>query len=238
MTLPALVLDRQTLVDIYNSKITKWNDPAILALNPDWKDYLPATDITTVHRSDGSGTTEIFTKALSSFSADWKAGGAQSVEWPKGNNVGGKGNAGVAASVINTPGAIGYVELNYALSNSLSYASLINQAGKTIVPNNASVQAAMAGAQFSDKMTATIVDSKDPAAYPITGFTYLILHTTNMADCVKAQKILEFFKWAETDVSAQSRVVKLGFSPLPAAVSKLVLDAFTKVTCSGAPVLK
>jgi phosphate transport system substrate-binding protein len=238
---PALVLDRQTLVGIYNGTINKWNDPAIVATNPDLKDYLPDAGITAVHRSDGSGTTEIFTKALTSFSPDWTAGGASAVEWPvdkAGNGVGGKGNAGVAASVINTPNSIGYVELAYAKSNNLPFASIINQAGKTIVPSNDSVQAAMAEGQFSDKLTATIVDGKSEGAYPIAGYTYLILHTTSMTDCVKAQKILEFFKWALTDPTAVSRASALGYSPLPDSVRTTVLAKMGEVTCSGQPVLK
>jgi phosphate transport system substrate-binding protein len=239
--IPALVLDRQTLVGIYNGTINKWNDPAILTTNPDLKDFLPDATITVVHRSDGSGTTEIFTKALTSFSPDWTAGGASAVEWPvdkAGNGVGGKGNAGVAASVINTPNSIGYVELAYAKSNNLPVASIINQAGKTIVPNNDSVQAAMAEGQFSDKLTATIVDGKSEGAYPIAGYTYLILHTTSMTDCVKAQKILEFFKWALTDSTAVSRASALGYSPLPDSVRTEVLAKMGEVTCNGASVLK
>jgi phosphate transport system substrate-binding protein len=238
---PVLVLDRATLVGIYNGTINKWNDPAILATNPDLKDYLPADGITAVHRSDGSGTTEIFTKALTSFSADWKAGGASSVEWPvdkAGNGVGGKGNAGVAAAVINTPNSLGYVELSYAKSNNLPFASIVNQAGKTIVPSNESVQAAMVEGKFSDKLTATIVDGKSDGTYPIAGYTYLILHTTSMTDCVKAQKVLEFFKWALTDPAAVSRASALGYSPLPDAVRTTVLAKLAEVSCSGAPVLK
>jgi phosphate transport system substrate-binding protein len=238
---PVLVLDRATLVGIYNGVINKWNDAAIVALNPDLKDYLPGDTITVVHRSDGSGTTEIFTKALTSFSADWKAGGASAIEWPAdkaGNGVGGKGNAGVAASVINTPNSLGYVELSYAKSNGLSFASIINQAGKTIVPSNESVQAAMAEGTFSDKLTATIVDGKSDAAYPIAGYTYLILHTTSMTDCIKAQKTLEFFKWALTDATATSRAAALGYSPLPDAVRTSVLAKLAEVSCNGAPVLK
>jgi phosphate transport system substrate-binding protein len=239
--IPALVLDRATLVGIYNGTLNKWNDPAILAINPDLKDYLPAETITAVHRSDGSGTTEIFTKALTSFSADWKAGGASAVEWPvdkAGNGVGGKGNAGVAAAVINTPNSLGYVELSYAVSNKLPYASVINQAGKTIVASNESVQAAMAEAQFSDKLTATIVDGKSDAAYPIAGYTYLILHTSSLTDCVKALKTLEFFKWALTDATATKRASELGYAPLPDAVRTQVLAKLAEVSCNGAPVLK
>lgn len=240
---PVLILDRATLVGIYNGKINKWNDPAIVATNPDLKDFLPAAGITAVHRSDGSGTTEIFTKALASFSADWTAGGSSAVEWPvdkAGNGVGGKGNAGVAASVINTPNSLGYVELSYAKSNSLPYASIINQAGKPIVPSNDSVQAAMtefAGA-FTPKLTNTIVDGKSDGAYPISGYTYLILHTTSMTDCTKALKLLEFWKWALTDSTAISRASALGYSPLPDAVRTTVIAKLGEVTCNGQPVMK
>ena len=240
---PKLVLDRQTLVDIYNAKITKWNDPAIAALNPELADYLPDASITSVHRSDGSGTTEIFTKALTAFSADWVSGGASSVEWPvdkAGTGVGGKGNAGVAASVINTPNSLGYVELSYAVSNSLAFADMINKAGQKVSANAASVEADMAdfATAFSDKLTATIVDGEGAGSWPITGYTYIILHTTSMTDCVKAQKLLEFLQWALTDPSAVKRAGDLGYSVLPAAVRKQVFAKFGEVTCNGAPVLK
>ncbi len=239
--IPVVVLDRQTLVDIYNAKVTKWNDPKIVATNPDLKDYLPNAAITAVHRSDGSGTTEIFTKSLTSFSPDWKAGGASSVEWPvdkAGNGLGGKGNQGVAAAVISTPNSIGYVELSYAISNSMSYASLINKAGKTVVASADSLNAAMtdfAGA-FSAKLTATIVDAPGAGSWPIAGYTYIILHTQNMPDCVKAQKILEFLHWALTDPSAAQQASKLGYSVLPTAVRDSVLAKLGAVTCKGNPV--
>jgi phosphate transport system substrate-binding protein len=242
-TAPVLVLDRQTLVDIYNAKVTKWNDPKIVATNPNLKDYLPASGITAAHRSDGSGTTEIFTKALTSFSADWTAGGASSVQWPvdkAGNGIGGKGNQGVAAAVLNTPNSIGYVELSYALSNSMTYASMINKAGNTVVANAASLNSAMSDFAngFTDKLTATIVDAPGAASWPIAGYTYLILHTTSMKDCVKAQKILEFIHWALTDPTASQKASDLGYSVLPAAVRDTVLAKLGAVTCKGNPVLK
>ena len=239
IVLPKLVLDRQILVDIYNGKVTKWNDPKIVALNPALVDYLPDAAITTVHRSDGSGTTEIFTKALTSFSPDWTAGGASSVQWP-GQGLGGKGNAGVAAQVIANPNSIGYVELAYALSNGMSVAQLVNKAGKTVTANGASVQAAMADPAFTftDKLTATIVDSGVDGAWPITGYTYIILHTTSMTDCVKAQKLLEFLQWAQTDSAAQSGATTLGYSVLPDAVRTSVLAKLAELTCNGQPVMK
>jgi phosphate transport system substrate-binding protein len=240
---PALVLDRQTLVDIYNAKVTKWNDAKILATNGDLADYLPDSAITAVHRSDGSGTTEIFTKALTAFSAEWTAGGASAVEWPvdkAGNGMGGKGNQGVAAAVINTPNSIGYVELSFAMSNGMAFSSIVNKAGKTVVANATSLNAAMtdlAGA-FSDKLTATIVDAPGEGSWPIAGYTYIILHTRNMPDCIKAQKLLEFLHWALTDAGAAQQASSLGYSVLPEAVRDTVLGKLGEVTCKGTAVLK
>jgi len=240
---PVLVLDRQTLVDIYNGKVNTWNDPAIVALNPDLKDYLPSAKITAVHRSDGSGTTEIFTKALTSFSPDWTAGGASAVEWPvdkAGNGIGGKGNQGVAANVISTSNSIGYVELSFAISNKLAYASIVNKAGKTVVANAASVESAMNdfATAFTDRLTATIVDGAGEGSYPITGYTYLILHTTSMTDCVKAQKLLEYINWSLTDAGASKAASDLGYSVLPGAIRDQVLAKLGEVSCNGAPVMK
>lgn len=241
-TLPALIVDRQTLVDIYNAKLKKWNDPAIVALNPGLDGYLPDADITTVHRSDGSGTTEIFTKALTSFSADWTAGGASSVEWPAdkaGKGVGGKGNAGVAAQVINTKNSIGYVELSYAISNGLNQVQMINKAGKTVQANAASVESDMAdfASAFDARLNAVIVDGAGEGSWPITGYTYIILHTNSMTDCVKATKIVEFFTWALTDPAAATVAGKLGYSVLPSAVRDQVLAKFGEVTCNDAPIV-
>ena len=238
---PALILDRQTLVDIYNGKVNKWNDPAIVALNPDLKDYLPDASITVVHRSDGSGTTEIFTKALTSFSTDWTAGGASSVEWPvdkAGNGIGGKGNQGVAAAVINTQNSLGYVELSYAISNKLSMVSLVNKAGTTVTANAASVESAMTdfANAFDNKLNATIVDAPGTNSWPITGYTYIILHTKNMTDCVKAGKIVEYIKWSLTDQAASKAASDLGYSVLPTAVRDQVITKLGEVTCNGQPV--
>ena len=239
ITLPKLILDRQTLVDIYNAKVTMWNDPEIVALNPGLKDYLPAAPITTVHRSDASGTTDIFTHALAAFSPDWKAGAAQSVQWPGKNNLGGKGNAGVAAAILSTPNSIGYVEIAYAISNSMTYAQMVNKAGKTVSANGASINADMAdfSTAFDNnpKLTAYIPDGGGDGSWPITGYTYLILHTTSMNDCTKAQAIVDFIKWAQTDPTAQKAATTLGYSVLPDAVRAKVLAALAQVTCNGQP---
>ncbi len=236
-----LTFDGNTLVGIYNATITKWNDPAIVALNPGVT--LPDASITAVHRSDGSGTTEIFTNALSSFSADWKTnvGAGTSVEWPvdkAGNGIGGKGNQGVAAAVQNTPNSIGYVELSYALANKIAFADIVNKAGNKITANADSLASAMNdfANTFTDKLTNIIVDGPGVKSWPIAGYTYLVLHTTSMTDCTKAQKLLEFIKWALSDPAAGKRAADLGYSVLPDAVRTQVLTKLSSVTCNGAPV--
>ena len=241
-TPPAIILDRQTLVDIYNGTVNNWSDPKIVGLNPDMAEYLPDTQITVVHRSDGSGTTEIFTKALAAFSPDWTAGAGSSIEWPvdkAGNGIGGKGNQGVAAAVINTPNSLGYVELSYAVSNKLTFTSLINKAGKVVVANADSVASDMAdfADAFDERLTATIVDGGGEGSWPIVGYTYIVLHTTSMTDCVKAQKLLEYLHWALTDPSATKRAGDLGYSVLPDAVSAKVFEKYGEVTCDGQPVM-
>jgi phosphate transport system substrate-binding protein len=240
--LPNLVLDGQTLVDIYNAKVKTWNDPEIVNTNPGLKAYLPNAPITVVHRSDGSGTTEIFTKSLTAFSPDWKAGGAQSVQWPvdqAGNGIGGKGNQGVAASVINTPNSLGYVEISFAVSNSLPFADMINKSGKQVTANAQSLAAAISdfATAFDSKLNATIVNAPGAGSWPIAGYSYLILHTKSMTDCVKAQKLLQYINWTLTDPSAASRAAKLGYAVLPDAVRQQVLSKLGEVTCNGQPVL-
>ena len=239
-----LTLDRQTLADIYQAKITTWNDPAIIATNPDLKDKLPDASITVVHRSDGSGTSEIFTKALSSFSSDWKetVGAGSSVEWPvdkAGNGVGGKGNQGVAAAVQNTPNSIGYVELSYAVANKIPFANMVNQSGATVTADASTLQSAMddfAGG-FSDKLTTDIVDGTGANSWPISGYTYIVLHTTSMQDCQKAGKLLEFLHWAVTDAGAAQRAADLGYAVLPEKVRDQVLAKLGEITCQGNPVM-
>ncbi len=242
---PALVLDRQTLADIYQGKIKTWNDPAVVKLNPDLASKLPAKQITAVHRSDGSGTTEIFTNALSAFSADWKntVGAGPAVEWPvdkAGNGIGGKGNQGVAGSVQNTPNSIGYVELNYAVANKIAFAQMANKAGKTVTADAASLASAMndfSGA-FTDKLTTKIVDGAGDGSWPIAGYTYIVLHTQTMQDCTKAAKILDYLKWSLTDPAAAKRASDLGYAVLPASVQTKVLGKLAEVTCSGQPVMQ
>ncbi len=238
---PALILDGKTLVGIYNATITKWNDPAIAALNPSLASKLPDKPITVVHRSDGSGTTEIFTNSLAAFSTAWTAGHGTTVEWPAdkaGNGVGGKGSQGVTAAVQNTPYAIGYVEYSYATANKLPFAQMVNAAGKTVTASAESVTSAMNdfATSFTPQLTAVIVNGKGAGSWPIAGYTYAIIHMSNMTDCAKAQKLVAFIHWYLTDPTAIKQATTLGFVPLPASVQQQVLAKLGQVTCEGKPV--
>lgn len=242
---PALVLDRATLAGIYMGTIQNWNDAAIVSQNPSLKDKLPAKAITAVHRSDGSGTTEIFTNALAAFSQDWEknVGAGSAVEWPvdkAGNGIGGKGNQGVAGSVQNTPNSIGYVELSYAIANKIPYAQMVNKAGKTVTADANSLASVMNdyADAFTDKMTAKIVDGAGEGSWPISGYTYIILHTHSMEDCTKAEKLMGYLKWSLTDPAAAKRAADLGYAVLPDTVRTKVLAKLGEVTCSNQPVLK
>ena len=214
------------LADIYLGKITKWNDPAIVKLNPGAK--LPATDITVVHRSDGSGTTYIWVDYLSKLSPEFqsKVGVKTSVNWPTG--VGGKGNEGVSGLVTQTPGAIGYVELIYALQNKISYGSVQNAAGEFVKASVQSVTAAAAGA--AAKMPAdfrvSITNAPGPGVYPISSFTWLLLYE-NPKDKAQGKMMTDFMKWALTD--GQKYCAELGYAPLPSNVVKMEMAALAKI---------
>ena len=241
-----LVLDGPTLVGIYSGKITNWNDPAITKLNPDAN--LPNAQITAVHRSDGSGTTEAFTKYLAAVSDDWKSsvGAGQSVQWPvdkAGNGIGGKGNAGVAAAVQNTPNSLGYVELSYATANKIAFAKMVNAAGKTVTANADSLASAMAdfGDKFSDKLTIDrISNGPGDKTWPISTYTYQIIYMDEKSDpqlgCAKIEKYLDWVHWFLTDPAAAKRATDLGYAVLPDAVRAKVFDTLSKVTCDGKPV--
>ena len=238
----ALILDGNTLVGIYNATITKWNDPAIAALNPQIASKLPAKQITVAHRSDGSGTTSIFTAALTSFSTAWTAGSGTTINWPAdkaGNGVGGNGNQGVTAAVQNTPESIGYVEYAYAVSNKLPFAQMVNKAGQTVTASPDSTASAMNdfANSFTPQLTNTIVNGSGAASWPIAGYTYIIIHQTSMTDCVKASKLVEYINWILTNPVATKRASALGYVPLPSAVSQLALAKLGQVTCNGQPVM-
>ena len=217
------------LANIYLGRITKWNDTAIAALNPGVK--LPATDITVVHRSDGSGTTYIWVDYLAKISPEFKSkvGVGTSVNWPAG--VGGKGNEGVAGVVTQSPGAIGYVELIYALQNKISYGSVRNAAGEYVRASVAAVTAAAAGAAASMPVDfrVSITNAPGKGAYPISSFTWLLLYE-NPKDKAAAKTMVDFVKWALTD--GQKFCGDLGYAPLPASVVKLEMTALAKIKMS------
>jgi len=216
---PQLNLDGPTLAGIFLGTITKWNDAAISGQNPGVK--LPDIDIVVVHRSDGSGTSFIFTDYLSQVSPDWKSkvGKGTAVSWPVG--LGGKGNPGVAGQIKQTPGAIGYVELAYAHQNKLPFASMKNAAGTYIAPTVESVTAALAAATIPDDFRFSMVNSAGPAAYPIAGATWLLVYA-DQKDHDKGQKLVQFLKWAFKD--GQKMAASLDYAPLPPAVQTRVLD--------------
>ena len=217
------------LADIFLGKITRWNDAAIAKLNAGVA--LPATDITVAHRADGSGTTYIWVDYLAKVSPEWKskAGVATSVNWPTG--VGGRGNEGVAGLVKQTPGAIVYVELIYALQNKIAYGAVLNAAGESV---KASVQSVTtAAAEAAKAMPAdfrvSITNAPGKGVYPISSFTWMLFYE-NARDKAQAKTMVDFMKWALTD--GQKFAGDLGYAPLPDAVVKLEMAALAKIKVS------
>jgi phosphate transport system substrate-binding protein len=207
------------LADIFAGKVKKWNDPAIVSINPGTA--LPAADIAVVHRSDSSGTSFNFTHYLSQVSPSWKAGAGEgtSVAWPTG--VGGKGNEGVAGYVKQIPNSIGYVEYAYVVQNHMTYAILQNASGAFVAPNAASFQAAAASADWAHAQDFFLVMTNAPAAdaYPITATTFVLMHR-QPKDKPRSDAALGFFKWALE--KGQPQAQKLDYVPLPAPLVQQV----------------
>jgi phosphate transport system substrate-binding protein len=216
-------LSASVLADIFLGKIKKWNDPAIVALNKDVK--LPDDAITVVHRSDGSGTTFIFTNYLSKVSPEWKTkvGEEAQVSWPAG--VGGKGNEGVSAYVKQIKGSIGYVEFAYALQSKMNYTQLQNRDGQFVKPDEESFKAAAANAQW-DKAPGfyeILTDEPGKASWPITGATFILMHKVQ-GKPENAAEVLKFFDWAYT--SGGKMALDMDYIPMPDSVVKLVKGAW------------
>jgi phosphate transport system substrate-binding protein len=203
----------EALAGIFLGKVTKWNDPSIASVNPGVK--LPKDDIIVVHRSDGSGTTYIWTDYLSKVSSDWKAkvGTNTSVNWPVG--LGGKGNEGVAGLVKQTPDSMGYVELIYAIQNNMPYGDVKNSSGAFIKASLASVSAAAAGAPIPDDFRVSITNAPGKDAYPISSFTWLLI-PANIPDAAKRDAIKGFLTWMLT--SGQQDCEPLAYAKLPKEV--------------------
>jgi len=212
------------LADIYLGKIKKWNDPAIAKGNPGIT--LPNSDITVVHRSDGSGTTYIWTDYLAKISPEWKmkVGVGPSPRWPVG--VGGKGNEGVSGLVTQSPGSIGYVELIYALQNKISFGQVQNANGEFLKASVESVTAAAAAANMPADFRVSITNAAGQGAYPISSFTWLLMYE-DPTDKVQGKAMVDFMKWALTE--GQKYCAELGYAPLPADVIQLETAALAKI---------
>ena len=220
-----LKLTPEAIAGIFLGKITKWNDPAIAGKNPGVQ--LPAQDIAVVHRSDGSGTTYIFTDYLAHISSDWKQGRGtgKEISWPIG--VGGKGNEGVAAQVQQAPGGIGYVELAYAKEAQMTYANVQNQDGQFVEPTLDATTAAASQVPMVSPTNFSIVNASGATSYPIVGYSWALLWQ-RYSDAQKAQALNALMDWIVTD--AQSRfATQLNYAPLPDPVQTLAKDSMAKV---------
>ncbi len=210
-----IVFDGDTLAKIFLGTIKTWDDPAIKKLNPSVK--LPSAAIVVVHRSDGSGTTFIWTNYLSKVNADWKAnvGASTSVEWPTG--IGAKGNEGVANNVVQTQGSIGYVEYAYAMQNKMTFTKVINSDGKAVAPSIQAFQAAASHADWakSDHYYVILTDQAGPDSWPIAGATFILMYAVPQ-DAAAATEALKFFSWAYANGDKMAE--DLDYVPLPAAV--------------------
>jgi phosphate transport system substrate-binding protein len=216
---PKLKLDGAAIAAIFQGKIEKWNDKRIVELNPGVN--LPDTDVVVVHRSDGSGTSYIFTDYLSSVSKDWKnqVGCNTSVKWPVG--LGAKGSEGVAGQVKQMPGTIGYVELAYAHQNTLPVAEIKNAAGAFIFPSVKSVTEALAKAKIPEDFRFSMVNSPGDKAYPIAGATWMLVYE-QQKDAAKGRKLVEFLNWAL--VKGEGMASTLDYAPLPPSLQARVLQ--------------
>jgi phosphate transport system substrate-binding protein len=216
----------QVLADIFLGKVRRWNDPALAKINGGLA--LPATDITVVHRSDGSGTTFVWVDYLSKISPEWKqkVGASTSVNWPVG--VGGKGNEGVAGLVKQTPGSLGYVELVYALQNRITYGSVQNATGEFVTPEVKSVTAAAAGAlqAMPSDFRVSITNAPGQGAYPISSFTWILLYE-NPQNMEHGRVMVDFMRWALGD--GQQMAGELGYAPLPAGLVQQELEQLKQV---------
>ena len=221
---PALKFDADTIAGIFLGQIKKWNDPKITALNSGVT--LPDQEIVVVHRSDGSGTTYIWTDYLSKISPEWKTkvGTNTSVNWPTG--IGGKGNEGVAGQIKQTPGALGYVELIYAIQNKMSFGEVKNSAGNFAKPSIESITAALAAADIPDDFRFSITNAPGPDAYPIAGATWLLVYE-QQKDAAKGKKLVEFLKWAAKDGEKMAK--DLQYAPLPESLQQRVLKRIEEI---------
>ncbi|MDG5766916.1 phosphate ABC transporter substrate-binding protein PstS [Balneolales bacterium ANBcel1] len=228
-----LVFDGNLLVEIFMGKITRWNHPGIAELNPNTD--LPSTPITVVHRSDGSGTTNVWTSFLSRVSDEWReqVGYATSVNWPTG--IGGNGNEGVAGAVINTPGAIGYNSLSYALLNDMSFGSVINASGNVIEPSFAATTEA-ANIELPEDTRVLFTNTPAEYGYPIAGFAWMLVYENLDANNAvsnrhEAEELVRFLVWSVTD--GQNLAESLGYAEIPEAALERAINMIRQIKWRG-----
>ena len=231
-----LKFDGETLGKIFAGKITKWNDDALKALNPGIN--LPDEPIAVAHRSDGSGTTAVWTDYLTKESPTWVSalgGSAKSfgkeVAWPVG--IGGKGNEGVSGVINQTEGGLGYVELAYALQQNLKYGQVKNKAGNFIQACTATITKGTEGVTYPEDLRASLTDGTDPNAYPITGTTYALVYV-NQTDAAKGKAVVNFFAWVLSN--GQDEVATINYAPLGKDLQQKAVGQLKKITIGGAPV--
>jgi phosphate transport system substrate-binding protein len=219
-----LHLTRELIADIYLGKVTEWNDQAIQKINPDLK--LPAMSIAVVHRSDGSGTSYIFSDFLSTVSPEWKqkVGTGKSIQWPVG--IGGKGNEGVAGEVSQTPGTIGYIELAYVLQNDMTYAQVQNKAGTYVYPSVATIKAAAATKPNVSPSDFSIVDADGTDSYPICGYSWALLYK-NPKDAARGAQLKSVMQWLVT--KGQADAASINYVPLPENVQQEALKTLSRM---------
>jgi len=226
-----ITLSGTVLADIYLGKVKKWNDPAIASMNTGVK--LPNQAISVVHRSDGSGTTFLYSNYLSKVSADWKStvGEGTSLKWPTG--VGGKGNEGVANYVGRIDGSIGYVEYAYAKQNKLAAAKMVNSTGNAVAPGDESFKAAAAGADWGNTPGMAVILTNQPGkqSWPITGASFILMHTTQ-AQAADAREVLKFFDWSFQN--GQQMASDLDYVPMPDKVVSIIKSAWKSQLKDGA----
>lgn len=226
-----LRLSGDLIADMYLGEITRWNDPRIAALNPGVA--LPDRDVLPVYRTDGSGTTFIFTSFLGGTSERWNAGPgvAKAVRWPRGVGLGGKGNEGVAMLVKDTPGAIGYTEYAYATQNGLSMASIRSAGGAFVAPSieatMAAAEAALESVSDTSDLKLSLINQPHEAAYPIASFSWLLVYE-QQTDTIKARKLADFIRWAVTEGDNQARALE--YAPIPPRLVNMVLERLDRVS--------
>lgn len=219
-----LKLSRKNYVDIFLGNITKWNDPALAKDNPGVN--LPDAPISVIYRSDGSGTTGVFTKHMSAVSPDWKSkvGEGKTVQWPTG--IGAKGNEGVTAQILQTEGSIGYIEYGYAKQQKINFATIENKAGKFVTSDSTTASATLAAVKLPENLRAFIADPDGENSYPIVSYSWVLAYK-NYDDPAKAQALKGVLNWALTD--GQKLSAELGYIPLPAPVVEKVKAAINTI---------